>query len=139
MARRGLRRLAWIGAGVAGGMLLLGLVFMGLTADLQPDEGDSNATYSSGRVELGDLSETVVVSATLEPLVRVSVISKVSGIIERVHVEAGDRVTQGRRVIEQVAGCFPAEHGHRPPALDVRGAEEAAWAARSASMERPSS
>ena len=100
MARRGLRRLAWIGAGVAGGMVLLVLVFQGLTADLQPDEDDSNATYSPGLVELGDLNETVVASGTMEPLVRVSVISEVSGMIDQVHVEAGDRVTRGQPLFE---------------------------------------
>ena len=122
MARRGLRRLAWIGAGVAGGVLLLGLVFMGLTADLQPDEGDSNATYSSGRVELGDLNETVVASGTMEPLVRVSVISEVSGIIERVHVEAGDRVTRGQPLFELDRERLQARVAERRAELRLREA-----------------
>ena len=122
MARRGLRRLAWIGAGVAGGMLLLVLVFQGLTADLQPDEDDSNATYSPGLVELGDLSETVVASGTMEPLVRVSVISEVSGMIDQVHVEAGDRVTRGQPLFELDRERLLAQVAERSAELRLREA-----------------
>lgn len=52
------------------------------------------------RVERGSIERIVVASGTIEPEHLVEVRSKVSGIIQRFHVDAGDRVTTGQVVAE---------------------------------------
>jgi HlyD family secretion protein len=51
-------------------------------------------------VERGTIERIVVASGTIEPEDLVEVRSKVSGIVERFHVEAGERVTAGQVVAE---------------------------------------
>lgn len=121
-ARRGLRRIGWTGAAILGGGLLLALVFRGLTSDLQPGEGDPSATYRTGSVKRGELLETVVASGSMEPLVRVSVISEVSGIITQVHVEAGDRVERGQLLFELDRERLEARVAERRAELRLREA-----------------
>ena len=52
------------------------------------------------RVERGSIERIVVASGTIEPENLVEVRSKVSGIIQRFHVDAGDRVAAGQVVAE---------------------------------------
>jgi HlyD family secretion protein len=99
-SRGRLRRAATALGCVVGGVLLIALVFQGLTADMQEGEEDPAAAFRPARVERDDLSETIVASGTMEPLVRVPVISEVSGIIAAVHVEEGQRVSRGQPLFE---------------------------------------
>ncbi|MBI1818317.1 MAG: efflux RND transporter periplasmic adaptor subunit [Deltaproteobacteria bacterium] len=51
-------------------------------------------------VERGTIERVVVASGTIEPEHLVEVRAKVSGIVERFHVDAGDRVTAGQVIAE---------------------------------------
>ena len=56
-------------------------------------------------VERGTIERIVVASGTIEPEHLVEVRSKVSGIIQRLHVDAGDRVVAGQdAVCESIKG-----------------------------------
>jgi HlyD family secretion protein len=97
---RGLRRALLVLGSVALGVVLVGLVFRGLTADMREDADDSAAVFRTMAVERADLAETIVASGKMEPLSRVRVISEVSGIIAAVHVEEGERVRRGQPLFE---------------------------------------
>lgn len=97
---RRLRRALWIVGGGIVGVGLIALVFQGLTADLRPGGNDPDAEFRTVQVERSALDETIVASGRMEPLVRVPVISEVSGIIAVVSVEEGDRVEEGQPLFE---------------------------------------
>jgi HlyD family secretion protein len=48
------------------------------------------------KVEKGDLAKSVVATGKVEPITKVEVKSKASGIVKKLHVEYGDRVKQGQ-------------------------------------------
>lgn len=50
-------------------------------------------------VEVGTLEETLFVSGVVEPAVTIDVRSEVSGLVEEVHVDEGDRVTSGQALV----------------------------------------
>ncbi len=50
--------------------------------------------------ERGDIARSVVATGKVEPLTKVEVKSKASGIVEKVYVEAGDRVKDGQLIAE---------------------------------------
>jgi HlyD family secretion protein len=100
MKTRKLGRALWIGGGVLAGLMLTAAVFQGLTAGVRPGTGDSDAEFETVQVVRSDLFETIVASGSMEPLVRVPVISEVSGIITTVNVEEGDRVERGQPLFE---------------------------------------
>lgn len=50
--------------------------------------------------ERGDIARSVVATGKIEPLTKVEVKSKASGIVEKVYVEAGDRVKEGQLLAE---------------------------------------
>lgn len=120
---RSLRRIAgW----TVGGIALAGAavaVFAGLTADMRGEDDEAGAAYRSRTVERGALRETVVASGTMEPLVRVPVISEVSGIISHVHVEAGDRVKRGQPLFELDRERLEARVAERRAELQLREAQ----------------
>ncbi len=94
------RRIAgWLAGGIALALAVVA-VFTGLTAGMGRAGNAADAVYRTQTVERGELREAVVASGTMEPLVRVSVISEVSGIISQVYVEAGDRVKRGQPLFE---------------------------------------
>jgi HlyD family secretion protein len=62
--------------------------------------GDGHEVGPTVTVERGAIERVVVASGTIEPEHLVEVRSKVSGIIQRFHVDAGDRVTAGQVVAE---------------------------------------
>ena len=51
-------------------------------------------------VERGPLERIVVATGTIEPAVEVEVRPRIAGIVERIHVEPGDRVEAGQAVLE---------------------------------------
>ncbi len=51
-------------------------------------------------VEVGSIARSVVATGKIEPLSKVEIKSKASGIIHHLHVDAGDRVRQGRLLVE---------------------------------------
>ena len=54
----------------------------------------------TARVETGRIERLIVATGTIEPEEEVEVRSRVSGIVDRVHVEAGDQVEAGQPLIE---------------------------------------
>ena len=116
------RRVLWIGASAATGVLAIGLVFQGLTADLRPEEDDLDAVLEPAAVTRDLLRETVVAAGTMEPLVRVPVIAEVSGVIDAVRVEEGERVTRGQALFELDRERLEARVAERSAELDLRRA-----------------
>src|SRR5579871_5155091 len=49
-----------------------------------------------GKVERGDLAKSVVATGKVEPITKVEVKSKASGIVTKLYVEYGDRVKKGQ-------------------------------------------
>ena len=120
--RRSVRRIGWLAGGGLAVLLASGAVFAGLTADMRDDEDDPDALYRTQKVERGELRETVVASGAMEPLVRVPVISEVSGIISAVHVEEGDRVRRGQPLFELDRERLEARVAERRAELQLRQA-----------------
>ncbi|MEE8557697.1 MAG: efflux RND transporter periplasmic adaptor subunit [Myxococcota bacterium] len=100
MARDGVWR---IGRGllfVAGGFLLVGLAYGGLTRDLPSVDAGGPLEFRSEAVVRGDLRQTVVATGRVEALTRVPVKSEVSGVVRKVYVEEGDRVRRNEPLFD---------------------------------------
>ena len=52
------------------------------------------------RVDRGDLAKSVVATGKVEPITKVEIKSKASGIVEKLYVDAGDRVKRGQILAE---------------------------------------
>jgi HlyD family secretion protein len=90
------QRKRWIFLG--GGAVALVLVVVVASAALRPNHAidpDKLAT-----VERGDIARSVVATGKIEPLTKVEVKSKASGIVEKLLVDAGDRVKAGQVLAE---------------------------------------
>jgi len=61
------------------------------------------------RVEKGDIARSVVATGKVEPLSKVDVKSKASGLIKYLYVNAGDRVRQGQLLVELDKETLEAE------------------------------
>src|SRR5437660_4310926 len=48
------------------------------------------------KVEKGDLAKSVVATGKIEPITKVEIKSKASGIVKKLHVEYGDKVKKGQ-------------------------------------------
>lgn len=86
------RRLVFAGAGVVV-LALLGLV--AARRGSTPIDPSRLAT-----VEKGDLARSVVATGKVQPLTKVEIKSKASGLVKRLHVDYGDRVRQGQVLAE---------------------------------------
>ncbi|HYA98485.1 MAG TPA: efflux RND transporter periplasmic adaptor subunit [Methylomirabilota bacterium] len=93
-ARKSRRRIVWISA-VA--VVLVGGGF-GVKAALQPSRTIDPSKLAS--VERGDLARVVVATGKIQPLSKVEVKSKASGIVKQIHVDYGDRVRVGQVLVE---------------------------------------
>jgi HlyD family secretion protein len=52
------------------------------------------------KVERGDLAKSVVATGKVEPITRVEIKSKASGIVKKLYIDAGDRVKKGQLLAE---------------------------------------
>ena len=52
------------------------------------------------KVESGDLAKSVVATGKVEPITKVEIKSKASGIVKKLYVDAGDRVKKGQLLAE---------------------------------------
>src|SRR5271166_6678252 len=52
------------------------------------------------KVEKGDLAKSVVATGKIEPITKVEIKSKASGIVEKLYVDYGDRVKKGQVLAE---------------------------------------
>jgi HlyD family secretion protein len=83
--------LAIVGVVVAGGGL-------GIAWALRPNNTVDPSKLAS--VTRGDLTRSVVATGKIEPLVKVEIKSKASGIVEKIHADYGDHVKAGQVLVE---------------------------------------
>ena len=86
------RRNGWIYGGVA--LVLIVLVVGGLIA--ATSGGTKIDPTKLGAVTRGDLARSVVATGKVEPITKVEVKSKASGIVTKLYVDYGDRVKKGQ-------------------------------------------
>jgi HlyD family secretion protein len=87
------RRWIWVGSAT---LLVAGA--LGLTAALRPNHAIDPSKLAT--VERGDIAKSVVATGTIEPLTKVEIKSKASGIVKRLLVDYGDRVKAGQVLVE---------------------------------------
>jgi HlyD family secretion protein len=82
------------------GAVVLGLAgaVVGIGAALRPDHAIDPSKIVA--VEKGDIAKSVVATGKIEPLSKVEVKSKASGIVEKVLVDYGDHVKTGQVLVE---------------------------------------
>ena len=97
------RRILAIGGGVVLILAAVGVV----SASRSKTELDPSKL---GAVEKGDIARSVVATGKIEPLAKVEVKSKASGIVNRIMVEAGDRVRKGQVLLELDREELQARH-----------------------------
>ncbi len=90
------RRRRWILIGAIA--VVLGAAVIALTAALRPNKQIDPSKLVT--VERGDIARSVVATGKIEPLAKVEVKSKASGIVKRIMVDYGDRVRQGQVLVE---------------------------------------
>src|SRR5713226_298305 len=88
------RKLIWIGAAV---VLLAGGAY-GVKAALSPSHEIDPSKLAT--VDRGDLARVVVATGKIQPLSKVEVKSKASGIVKKIYVDYGDRVKQAQILAE---------------------------------------
>jgi len=91
---RGRRRWLWIGGSVVV-LILAAMGTMGVFGSGTEIDPSKLAT-----AEKGDLARSVVATGKIEPLAKVEVKSKASGIVEKLFVDYGDTVKQGQVLVE---------------------------------------
>jgi HlyD family secretion protein len=90
--RKGRKRLVIIGGAVA---VLAVFAFMAARNERKPIDPSRLAT-----VERGALARSVVATGKVQPLTKVEIKSKASGIVKRLYVDYGDRVKEGQVLAE---------------------------------------
>jgi HlyD family secretion protein len=88
------RRILWAAIALA----VLGGGGYGVKAALSPSRTIDPSKLAS--VERGDLARVVVATGKIQPLSKVEVKSKASGIVKKLYVDYGDRVKQGQLLAE---------------------------------------
>ncbi len=88
------RRLIYIVIGV---VLVLGAVIGVIAASRGGTKIDPSKL---AKVERGDLAKSVVATGKVEPITKVEIKSKASGIVKKLYVDAGDRVKKGQLLAE---------------------------------------
>ena len=90
------KRRRWIVAGVV--LVVLIGCGLGIAAALRPNRQIDPSKLAT--VERGDLARSVVATGKIEPLAKVEVKSKASGIVEKIFADYGDHVKQGQVLVE---------------------------------------
>ncbi len=67
---------------------------------LRPAGGTKIDPTKLAKVEKGDLAKSVVATGKVEPITKVEIKSKASGIVKKLYVDAGDRVKKGQLLAE---------------------------------------
>ena len=79
-------------------VVLLGGGIFGISAALRPNNQIDPSKIVA--VEKGDLAKSVVATGKIEPLAKVEVKSKASGIVKKVYVDYGETVKEGQVLVE---------------------------------------
>jgi len=90
------KRRRWIVAAAI--LVVLAGCGFGISAALRPNRQIDASKLAT--VERGDLARSVVATGKIEPLAKVDVKSKASGIVEKIFADYGDRVKQGQVLVE---------------------------------------
>ncbi len=93
---RSSRRRRWILIGV--GVLGLCASVLAVANVLRPDTSIDPSKLAT--IKRGDIAQSVVATGKVEPLTKVEIKSKASGIVQKIFVDYGDRVTQGQVLLE---------------------------------------
>jgi len=88
------RRLIWLGAL----LVVLGGAIFGVKAALKPNNQIDPSKLAT--VEKGDIARSVVATGKIEPLAKVEVKSKASGLVKQVFVHYSDWVKKGQVLVE---------------------------------------
>jgi HlyD family secretion protein len=83
---------------VSGSLIALVLIVLGVTAATHG--GTKIDPTKLAKVERGDLAKSVVATGKVEPITKVEIKSKASGIVKKLLVDAGDRVKKGQVLCE---------------------------------------
>ena len=121
------RRMIWIAAIT----LVLGGGAYGVMAALRPSRIIDPSKLAM--VERGDLARVVVATGKIQPLSKIEVKSKASGMIKKIYVDYGDRVKTGQVLIE--LDKVQLEAAERAARASLQAAEAALESAK-ASLER---
>lgn len=89
------RKKFWI---IGGAALLIVVLVIGLVA--AKNSGTKIEPSKIAKVEKGDLAKSVVATGKIEPITKVEIKSKASGIVKKLYVEAGDHVKAGQVLAE---------------------------------------
>jgi HlyD family secretion protein len=116
---------------IVGGVLVVVLALVVLVA---ASRGGTKLDPSKlGKVEKGDLAKSVVATGKIEPITKVELKSKASGIVERLLVDYGDQVKKGQVLAELDKQQILAQVNQIKASLE---AAEAAEHAAEADLER---
>jgi HlyD family secretion protein len=121
------RRLIWAAIGV----VVLGGGGYGVMAALRPNRTIDPSKLAD--VERGDLARVVVATGKIQPLSKADIKSKASGIVKKIYVDYGDRVTVGQVLAE--LDKIQLEAAERAAKANLQAAEAAKNSAI-ASLER---
>lgn len=90
------KRRRWVVVGVV--LVLLAGGLFGIGAALRPNRQIDPSKLAT--IERGDLARSVVATGKIEPLAKVEVKSRASGIVEKIFADYGDHVKQGQVLVE---------------------------------------
>lgn len=94
--KNGRKRRRWVLFGII--VLVLGAAAFGIAAALRPNRSIDPSKL--GSVERGDVARSVVATGKIEPLAKVEVKSKASGLVKKVYVDYGDHVKAGQVLVD---------------------------------------
>ena len=83
--------------------------------------GAEQALGPTAKVEKGRLERLVVATGTIEPIREVEVRPRIAGIIEKIHVDAGDSVEPGQPLVEIERELLASQVREAEAALRWRG------------------
>ena len=89
-SRKGKRFWIWLGCGAAVVVLVLGFALVRLA------KGPAIDPNKLAKVTRGDVARSVVATGKIQPILKVEVKSKASGIVEKLYVDINDRVKKGQ-------------------------------------------
>jgi HlyD family secretion protein len=84
---------------IIGGTLFLVLILVGVLVAAKSG-GNKIEPSKLAKAEKGDLAKSVVATGKIEPITKVEIKSKASGIVKKLYIEAGDHVKAGQILAE---------------------------------------
>lgn len=120
-------------------VLVLGGGVFGIGAALKPNNQIDPSKIAA--VEKGDLAKSVVATGKIEPLAKVEVKSKASGIVKKIYVDYGDTVKEGQVLVdldkEQLQSAVDGAHANLMAAQAGQQSAEATYQRNLVDAEGP--